>query len=372
MNRTPGRTALLVTGHFYQQGRRGSMHWLADELAARGWNVRFLSFGYSMVSRIVGDVRLKALKEPPRKGRYRAAGNIEQIYHSTLFHPIDLRIGLANQVARPMFGMFPALWRRRFREAAQDADLIVLESGLPLMLAPMARRVSRAKLVYRVNDDIRVMRVPPLLRPLEMRHAPLFDRISLASPVLAERFRFTGKVGLDPMGLDKTAFEGTWPDPYAPRWEREVVCAGTSHFDADSVRALAAARPDWRFHIIGRLRAPVEGGNIVTHGEMPFRDVIPYVQHADFGLAPYQDMPGLEYQVHHSNRLKQYAFCRLPTFAPMRMTHPDAPYLIGYTPGDAESMEAALARAVDIDREHIGADVQPWGALAEGILELFE
>lgn len=367
----PTRIAVLFTGHFYTQMRRGSMHWLADELRKLGWRVRFVTFGISALSRFTGDVRLTGASLPPR-GLTRLADDLETYFQVTPFHPIDLRKGWLNVLAAPVFSTFPRLWEKGVRQLTVDADLIVLESGLPILLAPAVKRYSKGKLVYRVNDDVRVMRTPARVRRAEIDYAPIFDRISLASPVLAKRFEGIGSVGLDSMGLEKSLFDQQHPSPFdseplAPRWEVEAVCAGASHFDADAVRVMAQLRPTWRFHILGRLRAPLEIHNVVCHGERPFTEVAPFVQHADIGLAPYKNIAGVEYQVHHSNRLLQYAYLKLPTVGPSRMAHADAPFLVSYEPGDRASIDRALTLACRMDRSSLISQVPDWSALARGI-----
>lgn len=363
--------AVLFTGHFYQQMRRGSMHWLADELRKCGWRVRFVTFGISGLSKVTGDVRLTGVSIPP-KGLTSLADDLETYFQVTPFHPVDLRKSWLNALAAPIFATFTSFWARAVRRLTRDADLVVLESGLPILLAPLVHRNTKGKLVYRVNDDVRVMRTPIQVRRAEIEYATLFDRISLASPVLAKRFEGGGKVGLDPMGLETDLFDQPHPSPFdapplAPRWEVEAVCAGASHFDAETVLTMARLRPTWRFHVLGRLRAPLSAPNIVSHGERPFAQVVPFVQHADVGLAPYKDVPGVEYQVHHSNRLMQYAYMRLPSIGPTRMTHPDAPFLVGYEPNNVDSLEHALIRVRNVDRDQIQVKVHSWRALCDGI-----
>lgn len=364
-----GRTAVLFTGHFVDQARRGSMHWLADELLKHGWRVRFVTFGFSWISLLTRDVRLRGA-DRSRMGMYSVRPGLDSYVQFTPFHPIDLRHRWLNRLAAPVFALFPAFWTGAVRRLTGNADLVVLESGLPLLLAPIVKAHSRARLVYRVNDDVRILRTPLAVREAELRYAPLFDRISLASPVLARRFEGLGPIGLDPMGLDAAIFDQPHPSPYQPRWAREVVSAGTSHFDAEAVRAMAALRPAWRFHILGRLREPISGPNIVWHGEKPFAEVVPFVQHADIGLTPYRDLPGVAYQVHHSNRLLQYARLKLPTLGPMAMTHADAPHLIGYLPGDTASLERALSRAEKMDRATLTGQVAGWDELYRGIVSV--
>jgi 2-beta-glucuronyltransferase len=362
--------AVLLTGHFYDQKRRGSIHWLADEFIRHGWEVRFVTVGYSCISRLIGDVRLKALGMRPKPGDQVVKARLSTHFRYTAFHPIDLRSGLMNRLASGMFGLWPRLLHTWLRPLVADAQLVVIESGLPLLLTSTISGITSARLVYRVNDDVRAMRTPPRVAAAELEFAPLFDRISLASPVLARRFQGLAPIGLDPMGLDKSAFDVTHPDPYAPRWEREVVCAGTSHFDAAAVIGMAKLRPSWRFHIIGRLREPIAASNIVARGEMPFAAIIPFVQHADYALAPYRDVAGMEYQAHHSNRLLQYAYARLPTAVPERMLHPDVKFLVGYQPGDDRSLDDVLTKLSLVPADAFSPEPPPWEALYQGVVSV--
>jgi len=171
--------AVLFTGHFYQQMRRGSMHWLADELRKSGWRVRFVTFGISSLSKVTGDVRLTGVSIPP-KGLTLLADDLETYFQVTPFHPVDLRRSWLDALAAPIFATFTSFWAQAVRRLTRDADLVVLESGLPILLAPLVRGNTKGKLVYRVNDDVRVMRTPIQVRRAEIEYAPF--SIELASP----------------------------------------------------------------------------------------------------------------------------------------------------------------------------------------------
>jgi 2-beta-glucuronyltransferase len=343
------------------------MHWLADELIKSGWHVRFVSVGYSRVSILVGDRRLQSLGQHPKVGLRQLGEHLEGYFRFSLFHPVSLRSGLLNRFAGPLFALFPTLWHRSLRQLLADARLVVIESGIPVTLSATVRNLTDAKLVYRVNDDVRLLGMPPFVIEAENKYACLFDRISLASPVLAQRFAKTGAVAIDPMGLEKGMFDKPHADPFLPRWEREVVCAGTTQFDLAAVLAMAQLRPTWRFHIIGRWNKPEFLPNIVWLGEIPFARVVPYVQHADIGLGAYRSATGVEYQTHHSNRILQYTYMRLPVLVPQAMVHSSLPHLIGYDATTVESLDEALRRIATYERSTI-LDIPPgWEQLARGI-----
>lgn len=332
------RRAVLLTGHFPEQKRRGSMLWLSEELQARGWHVTHVTVGYSPLSRLSRDGRLTALDTPPRPGVRQLSPTLTATFAPTPLHPFGTRRRWLDALLHPVLATFPLWLRRRLRPLVRGAELVVVESGPPVLLAPLVRRhAPRAQLVYRVNDDVRCLGLPRWLARAELRYAPVFDRISTASPRIARRFAATGRVRIDPFGVPARMLDRPHPDPYGPRRAvREAVCAGTTLLDLPALVRTARARPGWRLHVLGRVkRPPVDlPGNLLLHGEVGFETAIAHVLHADIGLAPYRDRPGIEYQTAHSNRMLLYRHAGLPILAPDRLRDPSIPAIIGY--GDLE------------------------------------
>lgn len=335
------RRAVLLTGHFAQQKRRGSMLWVSDALQRMGWHVTLCTIGYSWLSRLIGDRRLSALDAAPETGTRDISSSLTALFGYAPLHPFSTRCRLTDAALTPLQGLTARYWAPRLAAPLAQADLTLIESGAPVLLAPLARRhASRTPMVYRVNDDMRLLGLPESLLTAERNHAPLFDRISTASPLLARRFDGHRNVTLDPMGLDHAGLLQPQPDPYAPRAEREVVCAGTTQFDPQLVACVAEARPNWRIHVLGRLKPSQTVSAITHHGEQPFATTLAHIRHADIGLAPYPDTPGIEYQRHHSNRMLLYCHFGLPILAPDRLTDPEIPSILG-----TGNLDRALFRA---------------------------
>jgi 2-beta-glucuronyltransferase len=156
-------------------------------------------------------------------------------------------------------------------------------------------------------------------------------------------------VAIDPIGIPKALYADVLPDPYgSDRAMREAVCAGTTQFDMRAVLAIARQRPNWRLHILGRLREnPPEDAppNTVFYGEQPFDRTAAFIKHADIGLAPYLDRPGVEYQTTQSNRILQYRFFGLPIVGPARLCDPKVPSIIGYSDLTADTLDSVLSKA---------------------------
>jgi 2-beta-glucuronyltransferase len=236
------------------------------------------------------------------------------------------------------------------RASLPGADLVIVESGPPIVLADLVSRYApHAALVYRVSDDVDLLGLPPFVRQAEVRHAHLFDRISMASPILARKFPTHETVAIDPIGIPKKLYDTDLPNPYEPnRASYEAVCAGTTQFDIAAVLAIARLRPGWRLHILGRLRGdppPDCPENLIFHHEQPFEVTAGYVRHADIGLAPYLDRPGVEYQTHQSNRILQYRYFGLPIIGPQRLCHSSVPSIYGYSDMSDQTLESTLTKA---------------------------
>ncbi|SIT06316.1 2-beta-glucuronyltransferase [Roseivivax lentus] len=331
------KRALLLSTHLPWSDRRASFHWIAEALCGAGWQVDFATVGQSRLARLRGSGRHSDCQ--PVAGRAEVAPGLWHLFTPQLLHP--LRTGLS-----PLDHGLGVVWRRASRKwvpilrpSLLRADVVIVESGAPLTLVPLLREIApRVPIVYRVNDDLTGMRLPDWLKEAEAPLAAMCDRISLASAELGRRFEHPN-VTIDPMGVPRGALpsKDSTLDPFLPRHPMEAVCAGTSHIDFPTLCDWAAGHASWRCHVIGGVKArpPSLPRNLVLHGEMPYRDMLSFVAHADVGLAAYRDRPGVEYQRAHSNRIQLYRHYGLPILGPERLCHPSIPALVGYDAPDA-------------------------------------
>ncbi|WP_417690098.1 hypothetical protein [Roseibium sp.] len=368
-----GKRAVILTGHFPMQKRRANILWLSDHLRQDGWHVTMITVGYSLVSKLRGDRRFQQLYAPPVVGEIIHDESLTSVFSYPLLHPFSLRKRILDELARPLHQTFVMHWARRLPAYLKDADLVVVESGPPVMLAPIVRRAApSAAMVYRVSDDVRVLGLPDFVVRAEMKYAPLFDRVSMASPLLGRRFAHLGNLKIDPIGVAKRLLDGDLEDPFAglPRARREAVCAGTTQFDIKAMRLMAKLRPTWNFHILGRLREEAwnEPENLIFHGELPFDQTAGYVKYADIGLAPYLDKPGVEYQTAQSNRMLIYRYFGLPMIGPKSICDPHIPTLVGYDSDSEISMAEALDNLESMSRRGPDPYVQDWSVLYERIV----
>ncbi|MFD2739612.1 hypothetical protein ACFSUD_08535 [Sulfitobacter aestuarii] len=323
------KRAVILTSHFPRQKRRGSIHWISDHLQDTGWHVTFATVGYSQLARLRGDKRLAALHHSPLPGETRLSASLTGLYTLPLAYPVNTGLAPLTALLGALSPFCVRHWRDRLSAALEAADLVICESGAPVLLAPLLSRcAAQAPRIYRVNDDISLLNAAPaLLRAEAASHH--FTRISLPCPSLSHRFRHP-HVTIDHPGIPKARMKVSTADPYRRRDDRIAICAGTSQLDSDALDRIARAKPQWQIHVLGRCRARASRRNLTFHGETDFDTTLAHIAHADIGLAPYRDRPGIEYQRANSNRILLYRHFGLPILGPQRLCHPSLPRLIPY------------------------------------------
>ncbi|PZO88220.1 MAG: hypothetical protein DI626_02210 [Micavibrio aeruginosavorus] len=217
-----------------------------------------------------------------------------------------------------------------------------------------------AKFIYNYSDRFSVVKFHEAVKESHYAALPYFDLIRLNSAFFKEDFPADVETHYIQQAIDKSAFDRDIPNPYSH--PHNVICVGDMIFDPAAVQELAAAYPDWRFHLFGkgaRLDRPYK--NVYEYGEMPFEDIIPYIKHADVALAPYKDIPEAEYLSQSSLKLVQYTYCRLPIVAP-NFASQGRNHVIPYTRGnEGPNIQAAFFIAQSFDRSSIDInDVSDW------------
>lgn len=360
------KRVVLVTEHCLESKRKAGFHWLADAFWRAGWEVIFHTVALSWLSRLRSDYRVAYIARPvPNRIRW-VRERLGSYTWFTPWHPADLRLPLLNHLSRALFARYGELPLGEVEPFVAEADLVVFESSAGLLLFDRFRRLNhRARFVYRVSDDLNLLRVHPLVREAEMRCAPRFDLISCPSYYIYERFSQFSNAALHPHGVRKDLFDQCKFNPYPPG-SYNVVFVGTSHLDRDFLAIGSELYPSWTFHVIGPLSNIPKRRNIVAHGELSFADTIPYVKFADIGLQTRSYARGAE-SLTDSLKVMQYTYCGLPIVAPEFLRSPK-PHVFYYVPGNVESIRQALAAAHGFDRSKVPRDsVLSWDDVAAAI-----
>jgi 2-beta-glucuronyltransferase len=341
-----GGSFLVLSAHDYRTPRRASIHSIADELAKRG-PTRFFSLRYSRLSQWKRDIRLPLDASANTVARHRG---VDCYLWKTALHPFNTRRRWLRPVEDVMFRRYVAAAPAILRQWMREADTIVFESGTAVVFVELARQINRqAKLIYRASDGLSAIDSADYVARTFARVASAMDTIALVSPAMAAEVASRDNVHHIGHGLDPTLAEQGDPSPYDDGVH--AVSVGSMLFDPDAIAVASRSFPDITFHVIGsgRGRMPGYGDNVRVHGEMPHAETLCYIKHARFGIAPYAAERLPAYLADSSLKLLQYDFYALPAICPHAIVGGYASRF-GYAPGDADSIAAAVRRALDAPR----------------------
>jgi 2-beta-glucuronyltransferase len=348
------KNVLIVTGqHFATSPRKVDLHFIADVLTQEGAHVDFLSLRLSWISRLSQDGRFNFARQR-RMNRWTAvsAGVDEYIWYSP-FHLMNLRNPVLNRVSGGLFRLLGSHLPAAVRKRLSDYTDILIESGQgPLMTAEIRALAPGARIIYHAADRLSTIGSHPAIQKVLERTIGDYDLVHIMAEALRSDIPSGPPVVYLPHGISKQAFD-TAQNPYARG--RNVVSVGDMLFDAHAVAVLAASFPDWTFHLFGK-KAMLEKppANVITHGEVPFEQVVGYIKFADIGLAPYLESGDADYLSQSSLKMIQYTYCRLPIIAPS-FAAAGRDHVHAYMPADDDSLRAAFERAKAYDRDSIDA-----------------
>lgn len=338
--------ALIISSvHDPRMKRRGSIQAIADTLCRMGFDTTFLSIRFSPISLFKGDLRSSLWREANRYGK---AGDLKCYLWRTPFHPFTSSSDLGRKAMEPVHNLYERWPNEDVDAMIKAADLIIVESGLGVALAPRIRRLNKsARLIYRAADTLDTIGAHPHLQALLEQNKDRFDYFCLLGRKMAPQFAWarerTFYVG---QALDPHDFEDPGESPYDH--DNVAISVGSMLFDADFFEVATALFPELEFIVIGCGQALPARANLTVLPEMKFRDTIPYIAHARVGLAPYRIASSAAYLSESSLKLTQYAHLRLPAVCP-HFAVGAFPHRFGYTPGDANEIEHAISGALADD-----------------------
>jgi len=360
------RRIVIVSGvHDYRTPRRGSIQQLADALVRLGDDVTFVSLRFSPISRAKGDHRLFLWE---RANTPESVNGITCYLWRTPFHPFRSGIAAFDAAAGAIFSAYAALPNRFIDDQFRAATHIVIESGLGIMLIHRARRLnSKARIIYRGSDALATINAPPALAAELRRRAGDVDAYCLLAGKMADDFTWAaGKTFVVPQGVDAADFAATGPNPYAGGIN--AVTVGSMLFDASFFQHAASRRPDIQFHLIGTGAPFSAPGNVHHYKEMPFKATLPYIKHADIGIAAYKPQANSGYLAQSSLKLTQYEYLGVPAVC-AGFAVGDSPNRFGYAPSDEDGIVDAIGRALAHGRFAGAARFLSWEAMARRLLD---
>lgn len=351
---------LIISRHDYRTKRKASAHFLAKALADQGHEVRFFSVGYSWLSRLRSDSRAFL---DSRANSWETVDGVHSYLWRGSWHA--MRMPFMGKRLGYLYDMWARSRCDALDEVAALADIIIVESGIAPMLIPRLRATAPdARLIYRAADLLSTAGVHPRVQQVLEQSCEAVDLVIVVAHAMLPHFdSFAAPKVVLRHGVDRDQISAATTSPYSS--PRNIVSVGSMLFDPVAVTTAAERWPDWNFHLIG---APAGNfpHNVVQHSEMPFASTLPYLRHADIGLAAYQKEAKSEYLAESSLKLLQYGAIGLPAVCPDFAVEPGS-LRFGYDPDEPGSIIGALERAAQAPREPL--PVASWSEVAENLIE---
>ncbi|MTI05560.1 polysaccharide biosynthesis protein GumK [Roseibium denhamense] len=357
---------VFISRHDYRTGWKAGIHFIADAVRNLGHKVRFVSVGFSPLSMIAEDHR-KPLYG--KANRWETVDNIDCYLWQSPIHPFGKGLGRYKRLTNFLFRWWIRSPCKALDQACREADLIVVQSGVSATLAGRARRhAPKATIVYLASDLLETIDAHPYIARQLFKDRKKLDTVAVISRPMAPHLEYLERpIVYLPQGILKSRFKHTTPSPFTA--ERNIVTVGSMLFDEAFFKAAAPAFPDIVFHHIGTPEFETDHKNIVFYGRLPFEETLPYLKHANAGIAPYLDSDNTEYLADSSLKLAQYEFLKLPAVCP-HFAVGGRPSRHGYTPGDAPSIVGALQNALSTPFEDGESDVLDWCDVGARVIEM--
>lgn len=357
---------LIGTAHFFAPAYRDAgMHRFAKSLAEKGHHVDFVTFGQSWVKqRMQPKTREYARSAEAAARSRRNPPNIEARVHRELFHPPSGST-LLEQLTRPLEAIYGRRLDRWMRDGARAADVVILECGYALYWFNAIRKINkRAKYVAFYNDRLDLVGFRAEVRALHDQLMPRFDLVRTNAERLLEYLPAGVNARYVPQGVDKERIRFDQPSPFR-LGSRNIVSVGDMLFDDAAVRSIAAVDREATVHVIGAKMIDPPS-NVVVHGELPFESTLPFIVHADVGLAPYRQMDGADYLAQSSLKIQQYSYCGLPVLLAEGIGI-GGPNIVPYDPFNPKP---AVLRAFNTPKNrNYGRHVLSWAEVGDLLIE---
>lgn len=244
--------------------------------------------------------------------------------------------------------------------------MVIFESTPALMYFKSFQKVCpNTRFVYRVSDDLEYLNCHPSVIRYETKIASEFNLISVPSSFFLRKFSNLSNVRLHHHGLAMNLFEKDYEMPHTfQRFEKNIIFIGNSSLDGNFIKIGATLFPNWGFHLIGPFQNNWNMGNIMTYGELPFDETIPYLKFSDIGLQTRTVSKGFE-SLSDSLKVIQYTWMKLPIIAPIEMNSTRS-HVFYYKQNDSSSIGEALVKAANYDRSKIDiSGILSWKELAQ-------
>jgi 2-beta-glucuronyltransferase len=355
---------LLLSSHDYRSKRKANVHFIADELAKRS-KIRFFSVGFSYLSWIRKDPRVALAGQANAFNDY---NGVECFLWKTMIHPFNLKIKALESIERVFYEFYVRSRPDILVQWIKTSNTIIIESGISVCLFDLVKKTNpKAKILYVCSDALDTIGCSVFLRKKLKSISKAFDGVTIPSYELVTEFQPNSKIFYVPHGLDASLFSVNFSSPYADGIN--IVSVGSMLFDPSFFEIAGLEFPNYKFFVIGggAKSKTLSLSNVIVLDEMKFAETIPYILHANAGVAPYEANKVSPYLADTSMKLMQFAAAGLPAICPTTVVGAKKGRF-GYQPGDVQSIKRAVNEAISHGRFDGGTNLS-WSDVTDRILE---
>ena len=361
--------AVLITSHFWDSKRKAGFHNIAASLMKMNYEILFLTGNASYIHNLKGDYRAGLSAKSPLNKMIKDSGLLNRFIRFTFLHPVNYRSGILNRISLNSVKKYSSALEGydELNKFIKASELFIFESFPGLLWIDHFKKLNaNAKYVYRVSDDMRQLNKHPYVINHERNILNKFDLISVPSEYFLKLFPHQN-VKLHNHGIDKEIFNNASCNPYGNRKSFKFVFTGNAYLDYDFLKTASKMSGKDEFHILGPFEDKLNMPNVFFHGELDFKDTVPFIKFADAGLHTLKYSSGAE-SFSDSLKVIQYSYCKLPVISPdfIKSTRNNFIY---YTAGSNESIERAISIAKQFDKSKIDSScICSWDELTEKII----
>lgn len=363
------KRVIFISWHYFNSKRKAGFHFLADAFWQMGWEVIFITAPISLMSWLCKDCRFEYPIFKESNKLIKIKKRMWSYVLLTPWQPTNIKNnGILNALAVPLYNKYKNINLGILNDLLKKTSLVIFESTEAILLYERFKEINdRAFYIYRVSDDLELHRCHPVVLETEQRIAPQFDLISTPSSYIYKKFSRYPNSKLHYHGIRKDLFDKEYKNPYSG--SSNAVFVGNSLFDINFIYYASELFPNWKFHILGPITNIPDKCNIITYGEMPFVETIPYLKYANIGLQTRYYLPGCE-SLTDSLKVIQYTYCKLPIIAPAFLKT-DRNNFFYYEPDNPKSIKQALQDSFVFDCSKINTqDICSWDELAKKFIAI--
>ena len=358
------KKVVFLSWHYYNSKRQAGFHFLAKALKRQGFQIVFISSVISLLTYLRRDKNLYEKDFNKNVFMPMTFDGVRSIINFSIFQPVSRNSKFLDLLSRAFFRLNNASIKE-----IRTAEYVIFESLQSILFFDKIKSINpKAKIIYRMSDDLEVANAPKITIQYERSILDQFDLVSVPTKTMYDKFIkiSPNNVKLQFHGIDKRAYDASKVSPYTEKINHVFI--GNAYLDQEFIDIASSLYKDHFFHIIGAFEPSIQKNNVIYYGHMRFEDTIPYVKFATVGLHNMSNESGVAITLSDSLKVLQYSYCKLPIIAPSIIPAHHRKNFFYYDYNDEGSIKKCIEQALSFDKSKFTADVESWDELAMEII----